>query len=131
MPFDNAIWCAFLSVVVIGTLYTVISQNLTRSVKRPLIDNLFLAFEAFCNQCGNDVMENISLASICILLRSIALIAIALYGATVTSFFAVEILRPPFKNIEEFVENGQYQFLVRDITDFINMKNMLMVITSP
>ena len=68
--------------------------------------------ESFCSQCGNDDIESNSLRHICILLRAIAFIAIALYGATITSFFAVETFRAPFTNMEEFVGNGKYRILL-------------------
>ena len=68
-----------------------------------------MGIETFCNQCGNDDINNISMRIICISLRATALIFIGAYGATITSYVAVEIIQPPFTNAKEFVENGQYK----------------------
>ena len=113
-PFDKDLWFALLSVILIGTSCVITAQNLIRNGDRPLIDNLFLAFETLINQCGNEDMKSISLRLICLFLRIIALITIGLYGATVTSFLAVESFKVPFKNREGFLKNGEFQLLLPD-----------------
>lgn len=110
-PFDTHLWFVLLSVTIIGTILIILAQSFIRSSKRYLIDNLFLELESFCNQCGNDFIDNSSLRLICILLRLISLTSIALYGAIITSFFALEIVDPPFTNLEEFVANGEYRLI--------------------
>lgn len=87
-----------------------------QSKERPFIDHLFLGLESFCNQCGNDEIQNISLRLLCILVRAIAIIVISLYGATITSFFAVDIFRPPFTNMEGFLANGDYRIILCQMT---------------
>lgn len=115
MPFNTYQWLLLLSIVIMGSWNIIIIQNCIQK-KRLLIDDIFLALESFCNQCGNDVIENTYVRYICILLRLTSLILIGgLYGATITSFFAIESFEPPFTNKEEFVANGEYQFIIQDL----------------
>lgn len=111
-PFDTHIWFVLLSVTIFGTILIILVQSFIQSNKRFLIDDLFLGLESFCNQCGNDFIENFSLRLICIALRLISLASIAFYGAIITSFFAVEVVEPPFTNLEEFVANGEYRLIL-------------------
>lgn len=111
-PFETYLWMVLLSGTILGTLLIITAQSLISDKKRFLIDNLFLALETFCNQCGNEVIETSPLRLIVISLRLIAIMSIAMYGAVITSFFAIEIFKLPFTNLEELVNNGEYKFVV-------------------
>lgn len=118
LPFDHFFWIALLSVMLLGTFFILIIQQLMRSKKRVFTDDLFLVLESFSNQCGNDDIQNFSLRCICIFLRFTALISMAVYGAIITSFFAVETFKVPFTNLEDFVVNGEYKFITKNTTEF-------------
>ena len=109
-PFDTYLWLALLSIVFFTTLLIIFIQNLIRNEKRNFVDSLFLAIESFCNQCGNDYLENVSIRIVSMLLRLFGILSIGLYGAIITSFLAVEIPRPPFTTLQGFIDNGQYKF---------------------
>ena len=117
-PFDNYVWFAFLSVVILGTALLLISRKFIQKQNRILIDDLFLPLECLCNQCGNDLSEDAHYRLLSISLRMIALICVTgLYGAVITSFFAYGVFQPPFKNLDEFIANGQYRITIGLPTD--------------
>lgn len=83
-----------------------------RGKKGSVIDSIFLISETFCNQSGNDEMENLYMKILCILSRLAAVIIIASFGAVISSFVSVETFKIPFTNVEEFFKNGQYKILL-------------------
>lgn len=126
MPFEKYLWLALLFIMIIATICLTIIQNRNPTKTRLFIDNIFLALESFCNQCGSDNIENISSRIICILLRATALTLIGVYGAIITSFLSVQIFQPPFTNKKEFLANKEYQFIILD-EFFPSFRDILLV----
>ena len=111
-PFDTYVWIILLATTLFGASLTLLSLCFLRSKKRCFIDDLFLGFETFCNQCGNEHIDSAYLRFECISLRFASIMSISLYGAIITSYFAVETYEPPFTNLEEFINNGEYRLLL-------------------
>ena len=118
-PFDTHVWVILLATTLFGISLTLLSQCFLRKKKRCLIDDLFLGFETFCNQCGNEHLDSVYLRFKCISLRLASIVSISLYCATITSYFAVETYEPPFTNFEEFIHNGEYRLLLNRTSDLI------------
>lgn len=109
-PFDEYVWLVSILLLLVGTTCILILHHQNRDKERALIDDLFLGFESFCNQCGNDVIENAYIRYICITLRFTAsILIVGIYGANITSLFATD--NPPFTNLEEFLNNSEYQLI--------------------
>lgn len=47
----------------------------------------------------------------------ITFILLALFGGVITSFFAVEKLKPPFSNMDEFLAVKNYKILLHYISE--------------
>lgn len=112
-PFDINLWFALLLIILIGSISAIAVESLKTLDKRCFIDNMYFGYESFCNQCGNHIIENTTLREISILLRITAIIVLALYGATITSFLSVEVLKTPFRNFEEFLNQREYKLLAK------------------
>ena len=110
-----------LSTTLLGTGLGLLAQCFIPNKKRNFVDDLFLGLESFCNQSGNDEIKTGYLRSISILLRLTAIMSIALYGATITSYLAVETFKPPFTNLDEFMINGEYRLLLTSTNDLYTL----------
>lgn len=97
-----------------------ISQLIIKLKKRCFVDNLFFVFEFFCNQNGNEVMENIFIRIVALGMSIIGLVLVNSFGAVITAYLAVEIPKIPFIDFDQFVENGQYQLAMCDVNNVLN-----------
>lgn len=106
MPFEPYLWFSLLSIIILATILILIHEGF-------FIDNLFMGLELLCNQCGNDGVQNAYIRIVSISLRIMVLFLAALYGAIITSYFSVEIFKPPFTSLQEFLKNRKYQVATR------------------
>lgn len=118
-PFLTDVKLAVLCLIIIGSIIILISQKIIPENRRNFVDNSFLTFENFCNQSGNDYMQNISLRIACLATRMNAFIIVSCFGAVVISYIAVEIPNVPFTNLEEFLQNGKFKLVLRKEKDHI------------
>ena len=118
-PFNYNIWMAVIFSIVIGNIFVIIFHLFKeKSEERSFTDNIFLIFESFCNQTGNDKMENIFLRIISLESRMIAIILMATFSAVITSFLTLEIPEIPFHNFQQFVRNGQFKLILSKRSPF-------------
>lgn len=119
-----------LLIVIFGTVLVLAVRNsLNEAKKIDFVDAAFLSIETFYTQCGNDKIESFSLRLISITLRITAIIVIACYGAVITSFLAVKIPKIPFKNVHEFLENGEYRLALRSSNNILEQILSVSLIT--
>lgn len=116
-PFERNLWLALsFSIIAINIFIVIITQYFVNEEKnnRTLIDDLLIGLESLCNQSGSRFQyENIPFRILWVVLRMISYMALASFGAVITSFLTTEIPQIPFQNIEEFVQNGEYELVVR------------------
>lgn len=126
-PFEEELWRAIALIFAIGSILTLLVEKFLKSKNRSLVDNVFLVFELFCSQTGNEEMETISLRIVGLSMGIIGMVIVNSFGAVITSFIAVHNFEIPFTNLDQFLENGQYKLMTDDL-DF--MYNYLKVLTN-
>ena len=111
-PFRDTFWLAIISSVLIGSILVVIIRRLApKQEKRHITDDIFIGLEYLCNQCGNDEIKNSSLRIASLFLRLIFVIAMASFGAVVTSYLAVKTPEVSFVDLQSFLQNGKYKIV--------------------
>lgn len=126
-PFGSDVWSAILIFVIFGNM-TLIMMSFLKKHKQNFvfIDNLFVTFDCFCNQgkylfpasfkmnfkvltLFADGSQNIIFKTLIFSFRFLALFITAAYSAIILSFLTVQITKIPFRNVEEFMNNGKYE----------------------
>lgn len=107
-PFEKNLWLAITTSIIIGTAFAWLLQKILKS-NRFFVDNLFLVFETFSNQIGNEDMKNISFRFFYLIISMVSIVVANSYAGIITAFLAIEIPEIPFRNFPEFIRNGQYQ----------------------
>lgn len=119
-PFHIGLWICILAMIIIGTFCGVIIKKLTKMMKISenvsYLDLAFLGFESMCIQMGvKEDFRNKSFRILSITFQATALFLVPAYGAVIISFLTVRKPDVPFRNVEEFVENGQYVLGVHNV----------------
>lgn len=103
-PFQRNLWFIILFHLLFGTGLIILESIVNKKFGIGLI---FTAFEIFCNQ-SNEGRDYTSLKIILLMMNIIGFVIVNAFGAVITAFLSVEIMKTPFSDLEGFVKNGQY-----------------------
>ena len=112
-PLKPNAWIVICVWIIISELCLLLIMYLNRlfEVKQKafiISDYLLTTFESFTNQCGNDIPNDAPVRMSILMTRSIALIIISVYSATILSFVTVKRLHYPFRDIEGLFKDGTF-----------------------
>ncbi|XP_043669929.1 probable glutamate receptor [Vespula pensylvanica] len=132
LAFSNSIWIAIscvLIVVPILLIFLKTKNESSRNVGHALFDNFLDIWGIFCQQGLPDFPHRSSLRIAYFSIFLLGVVLSAAYSAALISFLTSVIQTLPFHSLENFVEDGTYQFLVfsgsADYDTFTNGKDPL------
>lgn len=110
-PFHKHLWLGIIFYILINSLLLIF-------IKRMLKENIssvevaFAGLDPFCNQDGSCDFKKHSLRLVQFMSRLISIFIITVYNAIFISYLFINAPHIPFKSLEEFSRNGQYQLIL-------------------
>nr|XP_050851472.1 glutamate receptor 2-like [Vespula vulgaris] len=122
LTFSRSIWIAIFAVLIVVPILLIflkMKDRNDRSMGQLLSDNFLDVWGMFCQQGLADIPDRVSLRIAYYSIFLLAVITSAAYSASMMSFLTIGIHNVPFRSLEDFVEDGTYQFSVyRDSADY-------------
>ncbi|KAK2576889.1 hypothetical protein KPH14_005514 [Odynerus spinipes] len=132
LAFGPSLWFIILGVIIASTIlvtFLKVTNRMERNIKTSLHDSFLEVWGIFCQQGIIDFPSRSSLRIAYLSLFLLTVIVSAAYSAALISFLTSDILVLPFNSLEEFVQDGTYQFAVfrgtADYNIFMNSKDPL------
>ncbi|KAL2712483.1 hypothetical protein V1478_018006 [Vespula squamosa] len=113
--FSHSVWIAMFGVIVLAMIVLVflkIKNGTDRNIGQLLSDNFLEIWGIFCQQGLADFPDRFSLRIAYFSIFLLAVVLSAAYSAALISFLTSVIQILPFHSLEDFVEDGTYQFAV-------------------
>ncbi|XP_043669881.1 glutamate receptor ionotropic, delta-2-like isoform X2 [Vespula pensylvanica] len=115
ITFSKSIWIAVFGILIFTSVLLLlpkIKNETDRNIGHLLSDNFLEIWGIFCQQALSEFPHRYSLRIAYFSIFLLAVVLSAAYSAALISFLTSVIQTLPFYSLEDFVEDGTYQFLV-------------------